>query len=97
MDFAVQFQERVRTETTRISFATAGRVERPHNSLLAGSVRRHRKILRLTDELESKQEFIETLNQKLNELQTISGKLKGAQDKIKNSLWDEIPTGFGKQ
>ena len=95
---AVEFQERVKMETTRISFATAGQAERAaQQSVRWFRQKTQKKILRLTDELESKQGFIETLNQKLNKLQTISGKLKGARDKIKNSLWDDIPTGFGEE
>ena len=91
VDLAVQFQERVKTEATKLSFATAGRAERAAQQ----SVSRFREntqeeILHLTDELESKQEFIETLNQKLNELQTISGQLKGARNMIETSLLDDI-------
>ena len=91
VDLAVEFQERVKTEATRISFATAGRAERAaQQSVSKFRQKTQKEILRLTDELESKQEFIETLNQRLNELQTISGQLKGARDKIEMSLLDEI-------
>ena len=87
-----------RTETTRISFATSGQVERAaQQSVSKFRQKTQKKILCLADELESKQGFIESLNQKLNELRTISGKLKDARDKIKNSLWDEIPTSFGEE
>ena len=95
---AVQFLERVRTEATKLSFVTSGQVERAAQQPVSRFRQKIQKeILCLTDELESKQELIETLNQKLTELQTISGQLKGARDKIKNSLWDEIPTDFGEE
>ena len=98
VDLAVQFQERVRTEATKLSFTTAGRAERAaQHSVSRFRQKTQKEILHLTDELESKQGCIETLNQKLNELQTISGQLKGAQDKIEKSLWDEIPTDFGEE
>ena len=85
-------------KTTRISFATSGQVERAEQqSVSKFRQKTQKKILRLADELESKQGFIESLNQKLNELRTISGKLKDARDKIKNSLWDDIPTSFGEE
>jgi len=95
LDLAVQFQERVKTEATRLSFATSGRAERAaQQSVSKFREKTQKKILHLQDELESKQAFIESLNQKLNELQTISGQLKGARDKIEKSLLDEIPTDF---
>ena len=66
------------------------------------SVKRFREniqneIRRLKKELESKQEFIESHDQKLNEMQTISDQLKDAQYKIERSLLDEIPTHFGEE
>ena len=91
LDLAVQFQERVKTEATKLSFTTAGQVERAaQQSVSKFRQKIQKEILRLTDELESKQEFIESLNQKFNELQTISDQLKGARDKIEMSLLDEI-------
>ena len=85
-------------KTTRISFATSSQVETAAQQSVSKFYQKtQKKILHLADELESKQGFIESLNQKLNELWTISGKLKDAQDKIKNSLWDEIPTSFGEE
>ena len=56
-----------------------------------------KEIHRLKKELESKQEFIESHNQKLNEMQIISDQLKDARDKIEKSLLDEIPTHFGEE
>ena len=91
LDLAVQFQERVKTEATKLSFTTARQVERAaQQSVSKFRQKIQKEILRLTDELESKQEFIESLNQKFNELQTISDQLKGARDKIEMSLLDEI-------
>ena len=95
LDLAVQFQERVKTEATRLSFQTSGRAERAaQQSVSKFREKIQKEILRLQDELESKQAFIENLNQKLNELETISGQLKGAWYKIEESLLDEIPTDF---
>ena len=97
IDLAVQFQLRVKTEATRISFVTAGRAERAaQQSVSKFQQKTQKEILRLKQELESKQGFIESLNQKLTELQTVSGQLKGARDKIEKSLLDEIPTDFGE-
>ena len=79
LDLAVQFQERIRTEATRISFATSGRAEKAaQQSVSKFHQKTQKEVLHLIDELESKQGFIESLNQKLNKLQTISGQLKGA-------------------
>ena len=98
VDLAVQFQERVKTEATKLSFVTAGRAERAaQQSVSRFQQKTQKEILRLTAQLESKQGFIESLNQKLNELQTISGQLKGARDKIEKNLWDEIPTDFSEE
>ena len=47
------------------------------------------------DELESKQGFIKSLNQKLYKLQTIL--YQGARYKIENSLLDDIPADFGEE
>ena len=95
-DLAVQFKEKVKGEATKLSLFTSGRAEKRAKSSVS---RFHQKtqdeILHLKDELESKQGFIESLNQRLNELQTISDQLKGARDKIEESLLDEIPTDFG--
>ena len=78
-------------KTTRISFPTSGQVERAaQQSVSKFRQKTQKEILHLNKELESKQGFIESLNQKLNELQTISGQLKGAWDKIEKSLLDEI-------
>ena len=98
VDLAVQFQERVKGEATKLSLATAGRAEMAARA----SVRRFREniqneIRRLKKEFESKQEFIESHDQKLNEMQTISDQLKDARDKIERSLLDEIPTHFGEE
>ena len=73
VDLAVQFQERVKGEATKLSLATAGRAEMAAQA----SVKRFREniqneILHLKKELESKQEFIESHNQKLNEMRIIS-------------------------
>ena len=95
LDLAVQFQERVKTEATKLSFQTSGRAERAaQQSVSKFREKTQKEILHLQDELELKQAFIENLNQKLNELETISDQLKGARDKIENSLLDEIPTDF---
>ena len=98
VDLAVQFQERVKMEATRISFKTAGQVEgAAQQSVSKFRQKTQKEILHLNKELESKQEFIETLNQKFNELQTISGQLNGARDKIEKSLLEDIPTEFGEE
>ena len=95
LELAVQFQDRVKTEATKLSYQTSGRAERAAQSSVSRFRKKtQKKILRLQDELEAKQAFIENLNQKLNELQTISDQLKGARDKIEKSLLDEIPTDF---
>ena len=98
VDLAVQFQERVKGEATKLSLATAGRAEMAARA----SVKRFREniqkeIRHLKKELESKQEFIESHDQKLNEMQTISDQLKDAQYKIERSLLDEIPIHFGEE
>ena len=91
LDWAVQFQEKVKAEATKLSFGTANLAERAaQKSVIRFRMKVQKEILRLQDELESKQKYIESLNQKLNELQTISGQLKDAHDKIENSLLDEI-------
>ena len=98
VDLAVQFQEKVKGEAMRLSLETAGRAEMAARA----SVRRFREniqkeIRRLKKELESKQEFIESHNQKLNEMQIISDQLKDTQDKIEESLLDKIATKFGEE
>ena len=91
LDWAVQFQEKVKAEATRLSFATANLAEEAaQNSVIIFRKKVQNEIIDLRDELEKKQKFIESLNQKLNELQTVSDQLKDAYDKIENSLLDEI-------
>ena len=98
VDLAVEFQKRVKTEATKLSFTTAGRAERAaQQSVSKFRQKVQKEILHLIGELESKQGFIETLNQKFNKLHTISGRVKGARDKIEKSLWDEIHTDFGEE
>ena len=95
VDWAVQFQGKVKAEAAKLSILTSGRAERAAQQSISRFQRNVREEIRcLRSELTSKQGFIETLNQKLNELQTISERLKGAQNKIESSLLDEIPTYF---
>ena len=95
VEWAVQFQGKVKAEAAKLSIATSGKAERAAQQSISKFRRNvQEEIYRLRSELASKQGFIEILNQKLGELQTISERLKGAQNKIESSLLDEIPTYF---
>jgi len=95
VDWAVQFQGMVKAEAAKLSIATSGKAERVAQQSISKFLRNvHEEIHCFRGELASKQGFIEILNQKLGELQTISEQLKGAQNKIESSLLDEIPTYF---
>lgn len=95
VEWAVQFQGKVKAEAAKLSIATSGKAERAAQQSISKFRRNvQEEIYRLRSELASKQRFIEILNQKLGELQTISERLKGAQNKIESSLLDEIPTYF---